>query len=126
MLSAISGTSTPNGLRSRGALSGRRIHSVGSDDEIQADEYRGKILEDIDGYKTGLNRATFVENQLAIISQGYIHGNQKQDQTPGLKLNNSKQDIKVMLNSTNRDIQLALYKLSRVVDTGNFHKVLDN
>ena len=31
-----------------------------------------------------------------------------------------------MLNSTNRDIQLALYKLSRVVDTGNFHKVLEN
>lgn len=83
--------------------------------------------------KTGLASETYIENLVGSVTQAYLRkfaqdtskdkANQAMDEFIERHQN---YDIKEQLENVQHKIALELYNISRVVDDGNFHKVLEN
>lgn len=91
-----------------------------------------KIKANVGQQRTDLASTTYIENLVGTVTQNYLR--KFAQDTSSDKINSAMDefierhqnfDIKEQLQSVQHKIALELYNISRVVDNGNFHKVLE-
>jgi hypothetical protein len=90
--------------------------------EDDVDLYRQQLLTQLSSgqLKCTINTNTFIENHLSDLQK---HALAQLTENPNSRSLSTKldQDLKRMLKSTNNDIKLAMYNISRCVNAGDFH-----
>ena len=96
------------------------------------DKCEDTIKTNLQHYKIGLSSGTAIENMVSSVTSNYLQKFASEDSKSKIDQamqefiqKHSKFDIKSELEQVQHRIALEMYHISRVVDDGNFHKVLD-
>lgn len=99
----------------------------------ECDEFSSQILDQLKQgkLKNQLNESVFVENQFLTMHEDVIDNAMIGRNSPpvtgrgqGKKNRKNEPDLQHMLRVANTEIKMAMYRIARVVDAGDYHKVL--